>query len=283
MWSSDPSPKCFHHSVSHSGVANTLADASASRAQSPTGTSSSRSNMVRVMGASVASASDMLTRVPVISLSVLLAGVAACGEEERTAPPTPPSADATRDCATHIEGRLPPADPSEDFYAGPVRFPRLLTPPVASPAARAGAYFRRRNGEYGGLKFVTEVRANTDVTVAIAPANRKTAGMLYGLDEIDYGRFGIPFDEGEQVVRFKSCPADKRSFAPRFYRRRTVGPWTQFNGGFILTRPQCVRLDVYVRGRPARRYAAPFGYPSRSSSASSCRRSSSGRSSPKRA
>ena len=220
----------------------------------------------------------MLTRVRVIVLPVLLVAVAACDDEERSEPPRPPSADATRDCRTHIEGKLPPASPSQDFFAGPVRF-RGFHPTSRFAAREGNAYFRRRDGGYGGLKFVTEVRASTDVVVAIAPKNRKAAGMLYGLDEVEHGEFGIPFDEGEQAVRFKACPTEKR----RFGGRARIGPWTQFNGGFILTRPQCVRLDVYVRGRPPRRYAAPFGYPSRSSSASSCRRSSKGRLSPKRA
>jgi hypothetical protein len=56
-----------------------------------------------------------------------------------------------------------------------------------------------RDGEWAGLKFVIETRAGTDVTVVIAPESRKRAAMLYGQDEVNYG---LPFDEGEQAVRY---------------------------------------------------------------------------------
>lgn len=173
---------------------------------------------------------------------------------------TAPQPDASRDCRSHIEGRLPSVDAHHDLILGPVRFRGFRATSRFAARERGRGFFEIRNGEYHGLKFVTEVRAGTDVTVAIAPQSRKRAGMLYGGD-IDYGRFGIPFDEGEQAVRFRACPANRRAFSPRHYRRRTVGPWTQFNGGFILTERQCLRLDVYVPGRPRQRFSEPFGRP----------------------
>jgi len=169
-----------------------------------------------------------------------------------------PRPDVTRDCRTHIEGRLPPAERRRDLIVGPVRFRGFRETSRFAARERGRGFFEHRNGEYGALKFVTEVRAGADVVVAIAPVSRHGARLLYARD-IKYGRFGIPFEEGERAVRFRACAADHPAFAPRFYRRRTVGPWTQFNGGFLLTGPQCLRLDVYERGRAARRFAEPFG------------------------
>ena len=205
--------------------------------------------------------------------------LAACGDEQ----PPEPTVDATRDCASHIEGRLPPARARNDLIVGPVVFRGFRA--TSRFAAREGGrgFYEIRDGQYHTLKFVTEAKAGVDVIVAIAPESEKRAAMLYELDGVEYGRYGVPFEQGEQAVRFRGCPADHPAGSPRFYGRRTVGPFTQFNGGFMFTGPQCLKLDLYVEGRPARRYTEPFGYPRRSSSAASCRRSSSGSSSPKRA
>jgi hypothetical protein len=58
------------------------------------------------------------------------------------------------------------------------------------------------------------------------------------------------------VIRFESCPANQ----PRSSGRGVVGPRTQFNGGFLFTESQCVRLDVYDHTNGTlRRYVEPYG------------------------
>jgi len=179
------------------------------------------------------------------------------GRTSRALSARPPAVAVTRDCRTHIEGRLPPADPSADLTVGPVRFRGFRATSRFAIRDRGRGFFEIRNREYHGLKFIAEVRAGADVVLAIAPENRDMAGLLYDRD-VRYGRFGIPFEEGERAVRFRACSADHPA-SSLLYGRRTIGAWTQFNGGFILTKAQCLRLDVYVRGGTARRYAEPFG------------------------
>lgn len=172
-----------------------------------------------------------------------------------------PRPGAVRGCRTHIEGRLPPADRRQDLIVGPVRFRGFRA--YSRFAAREPRerllrdFFEIRDGEYHSLKFVTEVKAGVDVIVAIAPGSRDKAGLLYDLD-LEYGRYGVRFRDRQLAVRFRACRADHPAGSPRFYRRATVGPWTQFNGGFLFTKPQCLRLDVYVRGAKPRRFVEPF-------------------------
>jgi hypothetical protein len=168
-----------------------------------------------------------------------------------------PRPEAFRGCRTHIEGRLPPADRRKDFIAGPVRFRGFRAYSRFAAREPRRDFFEIPGGHYRGLKFVTEVRAGADVTVAIGPASRDSAGLLFDLNGRS-GPSGIRLRWSQRAVRFRACPADRSASNPRFYRRATVGPWTQFNGGFLFTRPQCLRLDVYVRGRAPRRFVEPF-------------------------
>jgi hypothetical protein len=169
-----------------------------------------------------------------------------------------PTPQAVRDCASRVEGgRLSPR-PRQDLVAGPIVFYGLRD---ANRVAlrRPSEAFETKNGEYKSVKTITEVRADTKVTVAIAPTDRKRATLFYGLP-FPSGRraLGFRLDEGQAVVRFESCPANHR----RFSGHGVVGPRTQFNGGFLFTEPQCYRLDVYNGTNGAvRRYVEPYGRP----------------------
>ncbi|HEV2060508.1 MAG TPA: hypothetical protein VGR11_14220 [Solirubrobacteraceae bacterium] len=117
--------------------------------------------------------------------------------------------------------------------------------------------FKSINREYMPIKTVTEVRADTVVTVAVAPEDRRRAALLYRFPSGNRS-LGFRLDEGQTMVRFESCPEDKR----RFSGPGVVGPRTQFNGGFLFTEPQCLRLDVYNQTRgTARRHVVPYGRP----------------------
>jgi hypothetical protein len=176
------------------------------------------------------------------------------------APPSgdPPRPNAVRTCRTHIEGRLPPFNPRTDLQVGPVRFFGFRAMSRRATRGKPGDWYEIRDRQYHILKTVTEVRAGADVTVVIAPRSRASAGLLFDRN-VKYGRWGIPYGERERAVRFRACAADHPASSPRFIRRRTIGPWTQFNGGWMFTRAQCLTLDVYVHGREPRRYVEPFG------------------------
>jgi hypothetical protein len=167
-----------------------------------------------------------------------------------------PGPGAVRDCASRVEGRRLRAVRRHDLIAGPVVFHGFRQ---YSRIARRNPSeaFRSRNGEYRPLKMVTDVRAGAVVTVAIAPADRQRAALFYRTP-FPAGRraFGFRLDEGQAVVRFESCSANQ----PRFSGRGVVGGRTQFNGGFVFTEPQCLRLDFYYRSRTRPvRYVEPFG------------------------
>jgi hypothetical protein len=166
----------------------------------------------------------------------------------RTLRPTPapasrtaPKPEAIRDCASRIEGRRLTPMPSRDVVVGPIIFYGLRE--LSRVAMRDPSHaFRTKNGEHMPIKTITEVRADTVATVAIAPQDRARARLFYRLP-FPSGRraLGFRLDEGQAVMRFISCPARKR----RYSGRGVVGPRTQFNGGFLFTEPQCLRLDVY--------------------------------------
>jgi hypothetical protein len=137
-----------------------------------------------------------------------------------------PRAEAVRDCRTHVEGRLPRSDPRLDLRVGPVRFRGFRAYSRRAARGRPVDWFEIRDRQYHSLKMVTEVRAGTDVTVAIGRESRRTAGLLYKLD-VPYGEYGIPFGSSQRSA-------------------------------------QCLRLQVHVRGERKRRFVEPFGRSRRS-------------------
>ncbi len=166
-----------------------------------------------------------------------------------------PRPDGRRDCASRIEGRRLPPLPRNDLITGPIVFHGLREYSRIATRDPSEA-FETKNGEYKPLKIITDVRADTVVTVAIAPADRKRATLFYSDFPRGQRALGFRLEEGQAVVRFESCPPSKR----RFSGRGIVGPRTQFNGGFLFTESQCLRLDVYDQTRrTARRYIEPYG------------------------
>ena len=170
--------------------------------------------------------------------------------------PGVPKSEGVRDCASRVESRLLTPRPRDDLVAGPITFYGLRELNRVATRHPSEA-FETKNDEYRPLKTITEVRADTVVTVAIAPADRKRATLFYR-QPFPSGRraLGFRLDEGQAVIRFESCPANRR----RFSGRGVVGPRTQFNGGFLFTEAQCVRLDVYDQTNgTTHRYVEPYG------------------------
>jgi hypothetical protein len=164
----------------------------------------------------------------------------------------PPRADAVRNCASRVEGGHLRTSGRRDLLAGPIVFYGLRS--AGADALRDPAHaFQTKKGEYPPLKVITEVAANSVVTVSIPPGDRRQAALLYRFRG-GYRALGYRISDGQRVVRFESCPQNRR----RFSSRGVVGPRTQYNGGFVFSEPQCVRLDVFVDGR-SRRYTVAYG------------------------
>lgn len=150
------------------------------------------------------------------------------------------SADALlRTCRERVDAQRPTRT-SRDIDAGPVTF-NGLNEAAALPAGD----FQPLRGRYLVLKAVTEVDASKKVRITIAPQDRGHASLLYDQRRYrDDGRYRL--DDGLPSVRLHACAKDQ----PSSIADRSVGPTTQFNGGFIVTRPSCVRVQVSVEGSP---------------------------------
>jgi hypothetical protein len=136
-----------------------------------------------------------------------------------------------------VEGGAPPARFARpgDVVVGPIAFTGLAR--AADPAA-----FRRlrAHGVYI-VKAGARVRANRVVTLVVPSAYRARASLAYTGSRVRR------VAEGEPAVRFEACPSNE----PAFSYRGTVGPWTGFNGGFLVSRPICLPVQVWVEGRTA--------------------------------
>jgi hypothetical protein len=148
----------------------------------------------------------------------------------------------TRDCRSRIEsgrGPLNFAAPA-GVVAGPVAFSGLQR--VAASLGRRGP-----DGRWF-VKAAVTIRAGRPVTIS-APARLS--------DRIGLGYARTP--EPVPSVRFEPCPPGTRAFS---YDGR-VGAVTGFNGGFVLTKPGCYRVEVRVDGGRTHAVRIPFGYPCR--------------------
>ncbi len=147
-----------------------------------------------------------------------------------------------RGCATRAEsgrqedGRARPGE----IGVGPLRFAGL-----ARLASRRELRLGRSSGRYrvkAGLLLPAGIRA----TLSIGREARGWAALAYA---------PRPDADGDRAVRLQACAADE----PAFSHEGTVGPITGFAGGFVLTRPGCVPLEVRLPGRPVVRRRVSFG------------------------
>lgn len=146
-----------------------------------------------------------------------------------------------RTCAERVEVGEPVRFRSAgDVVVGRVSFSSLAR--YADPAELAKARDERR-GHYA-IKSAVAVRANRNVKLSIAPAQRATAGLAYSARQTR----AVPGEE--PVVLLAPCRSSQRAFS---YDGR-VGAATAFSGGLAVTEPTCLVLETRVRGRrPVRR------------------------------
>jgi hypothetical protein len=160
-------------------------------------------------------------------------------------------------CRLRAEGPpgLPSFEPERDFKAGDATFFGLRS--LAETARRRpGVVFESRREGFAAFKVLAGIEAGHRVTVAIAPSSRGRAGLIYGARTKRTGPL-LHLNETERAVEFRPCRSDE----PRFDGKGTVGPRSDFSGGFLVTKPHCLRLRVSADGRPARGYVLAFGVP----------------------
>jgi hypothetical protein len=100
-----------------------------------------------------------------------------------------------------------------------------------------------------GIKSGVGVRANRNVKLSIAPAQRAVAGLGYD------SRHRLAEPGVVSSVRLQPCPPRTRAFS----YVGTVGRITAFSGGLAVTEPMCLVLEARVRGRDPVRRAISLG------------------------
>jgi hypothetical protein len=165
-------------------------------------------------------------------------------------------AEATRDCASRVEG------------SGRWRVIRAGRGDVATrsvilhglrSAERVDldeAY--RPGGGDAVLKAPLSVRGARAI-VELVPRGRARLTLDY--DRRQWLREGrtVAAGHGQRSVRFVPCPPDEL----RFSGRGEVGPWTGWNGGLLIATPGCATLRVWRGGRPGETAQVAVGVPGR--------------------
>jgi hypothetical protein len=94
--------------------------------------------------------------------------------------------------------------------------------------------FEPHDGRFQAIKVLAVVPGPADVTVTVPSSQRGSVALLYD-PAARANRYGFRFSSGDPRVTFASCG----------------GTETQYNGGFLATRPVCVRLEVESESRRA--------------------------------
>jgi hypothetical protein len=149
-----------------------------------------------------------------------------------------------RACSERAEIGRPVGGPGrDDVRVGPLFFAAAKLHADRPPAA-----FHPPRGEtHAHVKVALIARASTRVTLVIPSAHRPVAGLAYRGGEPPRPPFTVA--NGGAAVRIRACRRDQRAFS----YKGTVGRWTAFPGGFLLTGPACVPVEVRDRGRVYRK------------------------------
>jgi hypothetical protein len=155
-----------------------------------------------------------------------------------TAPSASPSVDTRayeRPCDQSVFGDLGRNWKADSLVVGPVGFVGL------SGAVHIG---KRALGGRGDRalpqKVLAVVEGGDPVTVAVAPASRNVAALIYDPNYFNTGRMALA--QADVSTTFHPCGDQPR---------------TQFNGGLLVLRPTCVRLEVAWTNHH-RRVGVPF-------------------------
>jgi hypothetical protein len=152
----------------------------------------------------------------------------------------------TRTCSERVEvGRPVQFREAGDVVVGRLSFESLER--YADPAVFAQTWSEPRQ-EYA-IKSSVAVRANRNVKLSIAPAQRALAGLSYSAEQRRAKAGEHP------VVLLSPCRSSQRAFS---YNGK-VGAATAFSGGLAVTEPMCLVLEARTRGREPVRRAISLG------------------------
>jgi hypothetical protein len=102
------------------------------------------------------------------------------------------------------------------------------------------------------VKILAVVKAGTSVTVQVTASEAGAVSLFYDLSKFNPGS---TVESGDSAVTFVPCKPGKSPFE----EFGASGHATQFNGGFIVSRPECVAVDVFVPNDVPRRRWVSFG------------------------
>lgn len=178
------------------------------------------------------------------ALLVAVCALAASGAVVAAVAQEPPTAEAVLDCHNRHETGKPRRTLVEpgDLQIGPVAF-RALGRKIRSLADD-------RFGRIYIVKSPILVRAGAPVVVAIASHAQSRASLLLP------GPYPRQVSGGGNAIRFEPCPRNQQAIS----HAGTIGVATELAAGFVIARPSCVPVEVWVDGRsaPVRR-TLPFG------------------------
>jgi hypothetical protein len=172
-----------------------------------------------------------------VALAVGIAGCASGGHERKIQK----RQIAQRTCGTSGTGGFTQEYRSHALLEGPVSLGALrgVTPTAYAPV--------EQNGRFGSIESIVVVAAGAQATLTVPASERGTIGLLY-----DGARFrsdgAYRLSDLDSSVRFLAC-RDKRF-------NRGV---SQFDGGYVVTRRQCVQLRLSVEGERPRDIRFPAG------------------------
>ena len=164
--------------------------------------------------------------VPGVGLAVAATLIAACGgSSARPAAFRAPSI-AVRTCSKVGFGGLAGDWRRRAVTLGPLSFPNLrqFTAQQQLPGTL--------DGRYGAYEIVAVVSVGATPVLSVPRSEWATVGLLYNPDKFrNDGAYRIR--DMDQVVRFSACKSQSFNHGV-----------SQFDGGFVVTRKQCVRFNV---------------------------------------
>jgi hypothetical protein len=159
-------------------------------------------------------------------------GAAGCGGGSAAHHTAPVASTYTRTCSQVGSGGLAHDYRRHALLLGPVALGNVRSLQAGEPLP--GAVGPRR----GAYEVIAIVSAGADATLSVPRAEWPTVGVLYDPSKFrDDGAYLLA--DLDHAVRFQACPS------PSFNHGVS-----QFDGGFVVTRPQCVHVLVTTsRGR----------------------------------
>lgn len=144
-----------------------------------------------------------------------------------------------------VTGGLPRDYQSSSLTAGPIAiYPARSEYPQLSRDDFPLSNRHARPLRFPPLEAAVTVAAHHTVIAALVTTGRPHAAFLFDRALFTDAERGYTLAEGEQRVTFVGCDT----------------PYTQYQGGFVVDRAQCARLDIFIdRARRPIRRTLEFG------------------------